>query len=259
MPDERMILIQALCIEAPVGFCERIGVAELKDSTNAWVLSRRETRMLTALIRAEKERGEIVIQSNPQLTCLDNQTGLVQVGQEVPVITKVESEEKNGRMITKTTTESRNVGLMLRVTPRGSPDGKSILLRVEAEHAAIADGLSLRLHNGGIARGLESQAVRVSVSVPDSGTAVIRGGWPRSADGKQHELIWVLTAQMLKAPPAVQPPATRPAPVMPPAPRKPVPVPPLLSDIPYIGRLFLRADTPPQPTPLPILPPAPQR
>ena len=66
----------------------------------------------------EKAKGGIDIHSRPQLTCLDNQTGFVQVGQEVPVITKVESEENDGATITKTTTEKRHVGSIIRVTPR---------------------------------------------------------------------------------------------------------------------------------------------
>ena len=172
-----MILIQALCMQAPEGFCERIGVAEEKETATAWVLSRRETRMLNALIRAEKEKGGIDIHSRPQLICLDNQTGFVQVGQEVPVITKVETEEKDGTTITKTTTEKRARRFD---TPRHSARFRRTVRQScsapRLQHTDRAPSARESGESSSTAPAFNSQKMNIAVSLPDGGTAVFRGG-----------------------------------------------------------------------------------
>jgi hypothetical protein len=207
-----MIGIQAMCMQATDGFCERIGVADEKDTATVWVLSRREVRMLNALIRTEKEKGSLDVLSRPQLTCSDNQTATVQVGEDVqvPVNVSVETKEKDGTTISQTKMATCTVGSIIRVTPRGLPDG-TILLDVQF-HRTTLHPTPVDLGNGTTTPAFNIQSVKVSVLVTDGGTALIRGGRVPSADGKnKHELIWLLTPQILKAPPLATP--NHPAPV----------------------------------------------
>ena len=51
---ERMILIEAICMDVPAGFCEESG---LEEKATAWTLSPREARMFNALIRARRRRA----------------------------------------------------------------------------------------------------------------------------------------------------------------------------------------------------------
>jgi hypothetical protein len=246
--DGHMFVIQALCLQAPDGFCEQIGVAEERDTNSAWVLSRREARMLNALIRAEKEKGGLEVLSRPQLLCANNQSGHVQIGQDVPIITKVESQEKDGTTITKTTTDRRPVGTGLRVTPRGMPDG-TVLLRVGMQLTELASQPG-NLGDGTTTPAFNIQSVTTTVVLEESGTAMIRGGTTRSADGKKRELLWVLTPHIVKATPPGVPPANRPAPVAPPVPAPvPVQLPPLL----FVPSTVVppAADPPTRPAPLP--------
>ena len=97
-------------MQATEGFCERIGVAEEKDKNPAWVLSRRETRMLNALIRAEKEKEGLEV-----LSALSSCAATIKPPPfrsarmcQCHVSTRVETKEKDGTTITKTTMETRH-------------------------------------------------------------------------------------------------------------------------------------------------------
>jgi Flp pilus assembly secretin CpaC len=243
-----MIMIQALCIQAPAGLCERVGVAEEKETATAWMLTRREARMLTALIRAEKEKGSLEIDSRPQLTCSDSQTAFVQVGQEVPVPvnTRAETKEKDGTPISQTTIETRAVGSTIRVTPRGLPDG-TILLDAEIQHTVL--GPAVDLGNGTTAPSFNSQKLVIRALVTDGGAALFRCGTIQSTSGqKKHELFWVLMPQIVKAQPAVVPPAA--------APSRPVSAPPPAPPTAVPNPVVVPAAGTPPPMPTPMLPPA---
>jgi RNA polymerase sigma factor (sigma-70 family) len=260
MDEERMIMIQALCIQAPAGLCERVGVAEEKDANPAWVLTRREARMLNALIRAEKEKGGLEILSRPQLICADNQSCSVQVGQDVPIVTKVETHEKDGTTIAKTTMDTRPVGTGIRVTPRSLPDG-TILLSVGMQLTAMVPQ-PVNPGNGTTTPAFDIQSVTTTVLLEEGGTALIRGGIKiRNGDGKKSdELFWIITPQLLNALPAVQPRAKRPTPVAPPVPSAPPVQPQPLHFVPAPAAVPVNvpATGTPPPMPVPMLPPAPR-
>src|SRR5581483_2373200 len=93
---ERQVLVEALCIRVPAGFCERSGLAADDATGGPWILSQREARMLSALFRAEHLKEVI---ARPQLVMLDNQAGVVQTTQQVEVVTGLEAETKNGTTV----------------------------------------------------------------------------------------------------------------------------------------------------------------
>ena len=89
---------------------------------------------VNALLRAleQDKRGEIL--ARPQIMTLDNQGAFVQVGQRVPRITS--SQITTTGTINNTVLE--NVGIVLGVTPRISPDGL-VVMEVDAERSVLDD------------------------------------------------------------------------------------------------------------------------
>ena len=77
---------------------------------------------------------------------LDNQPAFIQVGQRVPRVTATQTNQV-GQIINSITNE--DVGLILGVTPRISPDGL-VVMEIDAEKSEL---------------GLESEGVPISVSV----------------------------------------------------------------------------------------------
>lgn len=87
---------------------------------------------VSVLIRALQESRRLEVLSRPQLRTLDNQPGFVQVGQRVPTIqnTSLNSFGQTNSVILE------NVGLILGVTPRISPEGM-VVMELDAEKSDI--------------------------------------------------------------------------------------------------------------------------
>jgi type II secretory pathway component GspD/PulD (secretin) len=115
------VMLSALVLEVPdafiVGAGLNIGAA---PGTTTWTLSAREMHMFMQFIRWTKERGDTCdILSRPTMQVADNQTGYVQVGQQVPDVA--------GGKITFIPT-----GLTFKATPRVTPEGR-LLLRTNVQ------------------------------------------------------------------------------------------------------------------------------
>ena len=78
-----------------------------------------EPLIYAAWMRALQDRQRMQVLSRPQVMTLDNQPAFVQVGARVPRITATTSNQ-NG--VTNSVV-LENVGILLGVTPRTSPDG----------------------------------------------------------------------------------------------------------------------------------------
>jgi hypothetical protein len=273
---EPCILITAMCMEVPADFCEQTGLAGDDSPTDgAWILSRRETRMFTALIRAQKEKGEIDILTRPHMMVLDGQSGFAQIGQEVPVATQ-QAETKDGKTVNTSRLDSIHVGVALRVTPRISADGKYINLQVGTSHTAMSEtpvrpGVTAAKKGGEPATRpgfvetpvFNVQSLQTTAVLPDGGTLVARSGavtrtavvqdraGRREREKRTHELLWVLTAHVVRGDAKVAPPVPATPPPVPvaPAAASPVGPAPTLPPVP--------ATTPPVPVTPPVLPSRP--
>jgi type II secretory pathway component GspD/PulD (secretin) len=116
------VVFTVLVLKVPGDFAEKCGLnVDTAPNTNSWTLSPRELQMFTALIRAAKERGACEVLTRPQICLLDNRTGFVQVGAQVPLVA-VAGEKM----------EYVEVGFKCQLTPRVHPDGR-LLLRTKAE------------------------------------------------------------------------------------------------------------------------------
>jgi len=88
------------------------------------------------LLRALQTSGRLQILNRPQLTTLDSQEATATVGGRVPRITGI-SQAQVG-LPQQVTTEDVDVGLLLSVLPRVSPDGL-ILMQVGIENSSVGD------------------------------------------------------------------------------------------------------------------------
>ena len=135
------------------------------------------------LIRALKVQGRVDILSRPQLMLTDNQTGFFQVGQSFPLL---------GNAVLATGGLSQqsinyvDTGIVLRVTPRISPDGR-VLMRVEPQISA-PNPTPVSLGGGLQATAIDIQQVQTTVLAAD-GETVVLGGLIRKSDTKQENKI----------------------------------------------------------------------
>lgn len=132
------VMMQATVVQVPRGFLEASGLSAGGDPAKGCTLSPRETRMLTAILRSAKEKGELDVLARPQVQVADNQTGFVQIGQNFPVETRSFVKTADGRVMAEATIEYVPTGVLMRLTPRVSTDGKSILLRTEGQLITVS-------------------------------------------------------------------------------------------------------------------------
>jgi len=131
---------------------------------------------VSVLIRALQECQRLDILSRPQVMTLDNQPAFIQVGQRVPRI--------SGSTINATgqinNVVLENVGLILGVTPRISPDGL-VVMEIDAEKSEVgpeAEGVPISINNNGqVIRSprIDTTTAQTTVSAL-SGQTVILGG-----------------------------------------------------------------------------------
>src|SRR5262249_688941 len=117
------------------------------------------------LIRALKTQGRIDILSRPQITTLDNQTSEIVVGQSVPYVQGA-NVATLGNVIP--IINYRNIGIILQVTPRISPEGK-VIMRVHPEVSSLAM-TQINLGNGILATAFNDEFVDTTVVAEDGET-----------------------------------------------------------------------------------------
>ena len=131
---------------------------------------------VSMLIRALQESRRIEILSRPQIRTLDNQPALIQVGENVPFIlnsTITAFGQTNS-------IEFRDVGLILGVTPRISPDG-TVVMEVDAEKSTVGpeeQGIPIAVTiDGTIIRAPSIETTRAQTTVSAaSGETIVLGG-----------------------------------------------------------------------------------
>lgn len=159
---------------------------------------------ISILIRALQDAQRLQVLSRPQVMTLDNQSAFVQVGQRVPRITSVQTGNITQGNVNSI--ELDNVGLLMGVTPRISPDGL-VVMEIDAEKSElgpIEQGIPVSFGpNGEVIRQpiINTTLAQTTVSAR-SGQTVILGGLITKSRGYSSRRV------------------------------------PYLSDIPVLGRLF---------------------
>jgi len=131
---------------------------------------------INVLLRALRERRRLEVLSRPQVMTLDNQPAYIQVGQAVPLL----SSSSVGLAGTIAGVNYRNVGLIVAVTPRISPDGM-VVMEIDAEKSQIgpaSEGIQVGVtQNGAPIRQprIDITQAQTTISAMDGQTVVFGG------------------------------------------------------------------------------------
>lgn len=131
---------------------------------------------VSMLIRALQQSNRLEVLSRPQIRTLDNQPAFIQIGQRVPRIVSASVTQVGS--VNGVTLE--NVGLILGVTPRISPEGL-VVMEVDAEKSevdVVNQGIPVSVSaNGAVIRSPIFNITTASTTVSaQSGETIIIGG-----------------------------------------------------------------------------------
>ena len=148
---------------------------------------------VSALLRALAENHRVEILQRPQIMTLDNQPAFIQVGQRVPQITAVTNNAVTGNTNSITL---NNVGLILGVTPRISPDGL-VVMQIDAEKSELeSDATGIPIFTsptGQVIRSpiIDATTAQTTVAAMSEQTVVL-GGLITKSKTKEHHGVPVL-------------------------------------------------------------------
>ncbi|QDU78596.1 Type II secretion system protein D precursor [Polystyrenella longa] len=131
---------------------------------------------INILVRALKESRRLDVLSRPQIMTLDNQPAFIQVGERVPRVVNT-TLNQFGQV---NTVELENVGLIVAVTPRISPEG-NVVMEIDAEKSELgseAEGIPISTSaDGEVLRSPRINLTTASTTVSaDNGETIILGG-----------------------------------------------------------------------------------
>lgn len=145
---------------AGAGVATALGVANLSIGTNDF----------NVLIRALEVQGKLEVLSRPQVTVNNNEKALIQVGEDIAIVTGVERLD-NGN--TRSDVERREVGIILNVTPSISTDG-FVRLEIAPEISSVSQRTT-QISEDFEAPIIITRKVDTVVTVKDGQTIVIGG------------------------------------------------------------------------------------
>jgi type II secretory pathway component GspD/PulD (secretin) len=131
---------------------------------------------VSVLVRALEQQNRLEVLARPHIMTMDNQPGFIQVGERVP---RIDSSQLTAQG-TINTTVLENVGIILSVTPRISPDGM-VVLAIQAERSLVgpeSEGIPISISaTGEVIRSpkIETQTATAVVSAR-SGQTIVLGG-----------------------------------------------------------------------------------
>jgi type II secretory pathway component GspD/PulD (secretin) len=171
-----------------VGFqgLSNLGVNRMSSSGIGGFVFSAASNTFNLLIRALKTQGRIDVLSRPQIQATDNQTALINIGQDVPYVTG--STVSSTGLVTNLVSY-RSVGVIMQVTPRIGPDG-TVIMRVIPEVSSVLP-TSINLGNGQLATQFQVQHVETTISAKDGETVAI-GGLIQKRDTKsENKYPWL--------------------------------------------------------------------
>jgi len=131
---------------------------------------------VSILIRALSECHRVEVLQRPQIMTMDNQSAYILVGQKVPIITDINTNQVVGQNFS---TEYRDVGTILGVTPRISPDGL-VVMEIDAIKSKVgpeSEGTPIAVSEGQVIRSPRIDTITAQTTVSaTSGQTVVLGG-----------------------------------------------------------------------------------
>ncbi len=152
---------------------------------------------ISILIRALQECRRLDVLSRPQVMTLDNQPAFIQVGQRVQLITATTFDQATG-IQTNQLGAQQNVGLILGVTPRISPDGL-VVMEIDVEKSEVgpeSEGIPVSvLPTGDVIRSprINTTLAQSTVSAI-SGQTIVLGGLITKTKAQTHRRVPLLAS-----------------------------------------------------------------
>ncbi len=153
---------------------------------------------VSILVRALEESRRLEVLSRPQIMTLDNQPAFIQVGERVPRI--IGSQINQVGQVNNIALE--NVGLILGVTPRISPDGM-VVMEIDAEKSELgpeAEGIPISVSvDGSIIRSPRISLTNAQTTVSTaSGETIVLGGLITKASSQVSRRVpWLADIPLL--------------------------------------------------------------
>ncbi len=151
------------------------------------------------LLRALQDSRRLEVLSRPQVLTLDNQQAFIQVGQRVPrIVSSIINQ--NGA---QNNVQLENVGLIIGVTPRISPEG-NVVMEIDAEKSKLgpeSEGIPVSISaNGSIIRSprVDTITAQATVSAADGETIILGGLISRSTRTEHRQVPWLGSIPVLK-------------------------------------------------------------
>ena len=146
---------------------------------------------VNVLIRALAARRTVQVLSRPQVRTTHNNEASVQVGQDVPLVSGVTQTTTS----TNPTVIRQQTGIILRVTPRITPDG-IIAMDVYAEKSKLDSGGGLPIFTNTNGQTINSPIINntiadTTVNVPNGQTIVIGGMITKTDDSLERKVPWL--------------------------------------------------------------------
>lgn len=146
---------------------------------------------VSVLVRALAARRTVHVLSRPQIRTTHNNVASIQVGQQVPVVNGVAVTDN---FVTPEIVQ-QDVGIILRVTPRVTPDG-NISMEVYAEKSSLSAGgvpVFTDVTTGNVVESviIDSAIADTTVSVPNGQTIVIGGMITKSDETLERKVPWL--------------------------------------------------------------------
>jgi general secretion pathway protein D len=137
-----------------------------------------------AILDALHEVTSVKVLSKPSLVVINNQVATLQVGDEVPVSTGSATVLSSSNTVVSTT-DYRNTGIILRVSPRISVNG-TVRLEIEQEISNVTQSTSSSLTPT-----ISERKVKSSISVANGQTVLLAGLIKEDQDGSRSGLPWL--------------------------------------------------------------------
>ena len=151
------------------------------------------------LLRALQDSRRLEVLSRPQVLTLDNQQAFIQVGQRIPRIVN-SIINQNG---TQNVVALENVGLIIGVTPRISPEG-NVVMEIDAEKSKLgpeAEGIPISIsQNGTVIRSprVDTITAQATVSAADGETIILGGLISKSSRTNHRSVPWLGDIPIIK-------------------------------------------------------------
>jgi type II secretion system protein D len=152
---------------------------------------------VSVLVRALQESQRLEVLGRPQVMTLDNQPAFIQIGKRVPRITGTQVNQIGQA----NTIDLVNVGLILGVTPRVSPEGL-VVMEIDAEKSDVgpeAEGIPVSISGSTVIRSpsFNTTMAQTTVSARDGETIVLGGLITRSTAKVERKVPYLADVPVL--------------------------------------------------------------